>query len=101
MIRLLIVCLAATLVACKDRFDEGYAAGYAEASAAVRKTVEEQCETKVRSCERAASSYTPPSFSSVTTEVCGGGGVTFNGKHYKPGKTGCVRVFSDGRVQRW
>jgi hypothetical protein len=36
-----------------------------------------------------------------TTEVCGGGGVVSNGRHYKGGKTGCVRLLGNGKVQQY
>jgi hypothetical protein len=36
-----------------------------------------------------------------STAACGGNGITLNGKHYSGGKTGCVKVYSDGRVERY
>ena len=46
-----------------------------------------------------AQSYTSTTY--TTTEVCGGGGVNVGGRHYSSGQTGCVRVLSDGTVQRY
>ena len=93
----------ASMFGCKDRFQEGYDAGYEDGSLQSKLIGEKQCEERLeaekRSCRNLGLSYGYSSGSS--TEVCGGGGVNLNGKHYEAGKTGCVRVFSDGRVVRY
>lgn len=88
---------------CKDRYQEGYDAGYAEGFSQAKIGVEKRCEERLdeekRSCRDR--SYSTGYSSGYSTEVCGGAGVTANGKHYEGGKTGCVRVHSDGRVVRY
>lgn len=87
------------VTACADRYDQGYdrgySAGYSVAAA--------EYQQKLNECEREAlsDSYNYVPSRTVRTEVCGGGGVTFNGKHYSPGSTGCVRIYSDGTVKRY
>jgi hypothetical protein len=92
--------IAIALTGCSDRYDDGFSAGYAAGLANKQEQILAECKAKISACERSASSSHPPSYS-TSTEVCGGDGVNFNGKHYSGGKTGCVRVTSDGRVQRW
>lgn len=87
------------MTGCKDRFDEGYAAGYADGSAAGEKTGFEKAIAQREAESRTIERYNSSTY--VTTEVCGGSGVNVNGKHYPGGKTGCVRVLSDGTVQRY
>lgn len=86
------------LAGCNDRYEEGYRMGYSEGRSAgyaeAKKAAEEEQERR----QRMTSAF---SASSVATQVCGGGGVTVNGRHHSPGKTGCVRVLSDGTVQRY
>jgi hypothetical protein len=94
---LLVVMFAIT--GCKDRYDEGYAAGYADGTDAGEKIGYEKAQEQHETESRATESYYPSRY--VTTEVCGGSGVNVNGKHYPGGKTGCVRVFSDGTVHRY
>jgi hypothetical protein len=88
---------------CKDQYQEGYNAGYAEgfsqAKVGVEKRCEERLEEEKNSCRSRSNSSTYSG--GYSTEVCGGGGVTANGKNYEGGKTGCVRVFDDGRVIRY
>ena len=88
-----------TIAGCKDRYDEGYASGYVDGSAAGEKIGFEKAMDQRDAESSAIESYASSSY--VTTEVCGGSGVNVNGKHYAGGKTGCVRVFSDGKVQRY
>lgn len=91
------------LIGCDYRFQDGYDQGYAkgytaglqEASELAAKRCDERVDALANSCRSARYS------SSVSTQVCGGDGVTLNGKHYPGGKTGCVRVYSDGRVERF
>ena len=106
--RRLILCSVVALCAvsnlgCKDRYQEGFDAGYAEGFSRAKLDVENRCEERLeeerRSCrDRSYSAGAPRVYS---TEVCGGDGVTTNGKHYSGGKTGCVRVHSDGRVEQY
>jgi hypothetical protein len=88
---------------CKDRYKEGYDAGYeqgfSQASVVSEKSCDERLEEEKRSC---SNKIYPSGYSSeYSTAVCGGGGVNVNGKHYEGGKTGCVRVYNDGRVVRY
>jgi hypothetical protein len=92
---LLVVCLAG----CADKYQEGYAAGYEAGEVAARTRDAAQCEERQREQERLRTQSDSSAY--VTTEVCGGAGVNVNGRHVAGGKTGCVRVFSDGRVQRY
>lgn len=90
--------MALALASCSDRFDEGYRSGYASGysageQAGIEKALKKASEERRYNYE--------PSYSSSSTEVCGGGGVNVNGKHYSGGKTGCVRVMSDGTVKRY
>jgi hypothetical protein len=71
------------VLGCRDRIEERYQAGYADGVEA----------------ERKAARIEP--FRNWTTTVCGGNGVTVNGTHVRGGPTGCVRVASDGTVQRY
>lgn len=94
------LCLSLALVAgCNDRFDEGYAAGYNDGRVAGEKAALEKAERKGAAQRRSAETYRSTGY--VTTEVCGCSGVTVNGKHYAGGKTGCVKVFSDGTAHRY
>lgn len=96
--KLLILATFAVLVGCNDRFDGGYRTGFADGLREGEKAEAEKAAAAERERRRRESLATARS---VTTEVCGGGGVNFNGKHIRPGKTGCVRVFNDGTVQRY
>lgn len=91
------ILMALTLSSCSDRFDEGYRNGYASGYSAGEQAGIEKASKKAE--EERRYSYEPSYGSS--TEVCGGGGVNVNGKHYSAGKTGCVRVMSDGTVKRY
>ena len=84
----------------QEAYQKGYQAGYAEGSYDSEKV----CQTKVDEEKSICNDRMSNSFSNsygASTEVCGGGGVNVNGKHYPGGKKGCVRVFSDGRVERY
>lgn len=91
----------AALVGCADKYQEGFQVGYAQGSADAETRVRADFEQKIEALERQkASNYS--SYSATTsTEVCGGAGVNLNGRHYSGGKTGCVRVLSDGRVEKY
>jgi hypothetical protein len=97
--RALLLTLTLLLVGCEEKYEKGYQdgriAGMQEARA--------QCNSRVEEAEQACRrSYSnTPSHDSVVTTVCGGGGVNFNGKHYSGGKTGCVRVYASGKVERY
>ena len=84
------------LLGCKDKYQEGYQIGYSDGVRSMESKLEES-EKKLQD-EKRKSQRT---FSSVSTEVCGGSGVNLNGKHYSGGKTGCVRVYSDGRIEKY
>jgi hypothetical protein len=88
---------------CKDRYQEGYDAGYADGFSKAKIGVEKRCEEKLEEEKRSCrdKTYSFGYSGGYSTEVCGGGGLTANGKHYEGGKTGCVRVHSDGRVVRY
>jgi hypothetical protein len=92
--------LTLTLSGCKDKykegFDDGFVQGTASTEARLRKEMDEKIETLKRESERSTYNY-----GGLSTGVCGGGGVTVNGKHHSPGKTGCVRVHSDGRIEKY
>lgn len=82
---------------CSDKIGDAYNSGFADGVKATEQRLQGEFERKLRDMERSCSNYG----SSGSTEVCGGNGVNVNGKHYSGGKTGCVRVFEDGRVQRY
>ena len=71
------------IAGCKDRYDEGYVAGYADGSAAGEKIGFEKSMAQHDAESRAIESYVSSPY--VTTEVCGGSGVNVNGKHYAGG----------------
>jgi len=86
---------------CQDRYQEGYQVGFADASSQAS-----ACKAELDRCNREKNdAQTTGSHSfysgSVVTEVCGGNGLNLNGRHIRPGKTGCVRAYSDGRVERY
>lgn len=86
---------------CTDKYKEGYDEGYAAGVEITKRQLQDEFDRKVAQIER-DSRYSSSSYSSVTsTEVCGGSGVNLNGKHYSGGKTGCVRVHSDGKVEKY
>ena len=84
------------LSGCKDKFQEGYESGYADGTNATEQRLKKEYEEKISDLERKSRN----SFSVTSTSVCGGG-VNLNGKYYSGGKTGCVRVYSDGRVEKY
>lgn len=81
---------------CKDRYQEGYVAGYSDGVLQTENRLKNEYEEKFRNLDDKSSRL-----SVTSTEVCGGSGVNVNNKHYPGGKTGCVRVYSDGRVVRY
>jgi len=90
----------ALLLGCEDRYQSGYEDGYADTNTEARLAGTEDCQERQPDYGyRTYSSYQAPT-RSVTTEVCGGGGVNVDGKHHAPGLTGCVQVFSDGTIER-
>ncbi|WP_138514569.1 hypothetical protein [Rhodoferax bucti] len=101
--RILVIMLAAVvLVACGDKYKDGYQDGYAQGSHDAEVRVRADYEQQLSRIQGELSSKSSSSYSASTqSEVCGGSGVNFNGKHYSGGKTGCVRVLSDGRVERY
>ena len=92
--------LAVCLAGCADRYDEGYAIGFEAGEEAARARAASRCEEQLAEQKEELTSR-EPSTPYVTTEVCGGTGVNVNGRHVSGGKTGCVRVYSDGLVQRY
>jgi len=105
--RALACVLALCLSGCEDKYktgyDAGFAAGYAQANVeGERRLAALRDELEAAKRQAALAVYSSQqSYSSVVTTVCGGDGLNLNGKHYAPGKTGCVRAFSDGSVQRY
>lgn len=95
----IIVVAAILLQGCDDRYAEGYQDGHDEALAEVERRIAEIEEYEDEQSE--ASYGGGVNYRSVTTEVCGGGGVNVDGKHISPGKSGCVRVYSDGTTERY
>jgi hypothetical protein len=93
---LVIFVILGLLAGCRDRFEEGYRAGYADGMVYGVEIAKERARAPT-AVEQSKSEFPP----TLTTEVCGGGGVTVDGKHYRPGKTGCARVMGDGTVQRY
>lgn len=89
-------------VGCTDRYEEGFQKGFADGfdqATAIHNTIcSEKIEEEKRVCN--AGNDFSSSFDGYSTEVCGGG-VNVNGKYHSGGKTGCVRVFSDGRIERY
>ncbi len=90
------------ITSCKDRYKEGYDAGYEEGFSQASIVGEKGCNERLKEEKGACSnkSYSSGYSSEYSTAVCGGG-VNVNGKHYDGGKTGCVRVYNDGRVVRY
>ena len=87
------------LVGCEDKYQKGYETGYLEGVSITEKRLNELIqlqEEKIYRLER-QSNY---SSGVSSTSVCGGG-VEVNGKHHSAGKTGCVRVYSDGRIEKY
>lgn len=91
----------ALFAGCTDQYEEGRAAGYADGYADARRIEQASCQDKLASAEESCRPSRYFGSGSYSTEVCGGAGANVNGKHYRPGKTGCVRVYSDGRVERY
>lgn len=93
--------LLLVLTGCKDKYQEGYSEGYAAGYAQAHADAEASCGDKVEAAKQSCSYSSQSSGFSTVTEVCGGNGMDYNGKHYSPGKTGCVRITADGRVERY
>lgn len=91
-----ILSLTFLLFGCKDKYQEGYQSGYVDGVIQTENRLKKEYEEKLQDQK-----VRNRSFSVYSTEVCGGGGVNVNQKHYEGGKTGCVRVYSDGRVERY
>lgn len=85
---------------CADKYQEGFQEGYAQGAKEAEVRIRAEIEQKMEALQRAASNASSYS-ATASTEVCGGNGLNLNGKHYSGGKTGCVRVLSDGRVERY
>lgn len=84
----------------QEAYEEGYEAGLAAGKLDAKKAVKvpEVCEPESEASAAAAPNWTSgPAF----TEVCGGGGVDVGSTHIQPGESGCVRVFNDGRIERY
>ena len=96
--KILFAGLLLLLTGCEDKYQEGYQQGYSEGASFAENKLNKECDEKLSKQERDS---TTSSYSATSTEVCGGGGVNLNGKHYSGGKTGCVRAYSDGRVERY
>ena len=98
--KILFLSILIFLTGCEDKYQKGYETGYLEGVSVTEKKLKEIIELqeeKIRRQER-QSTYSPGVSS---TSVCGGGGVEVNGKHHSAGKTGCVRVYSDGRIEKY
>jgi hypothetical protein len=96
----LIAVLFAIVLSYEKVQDSGYVAGYNDGIAVTEKRLNELIELqaeKIRRLEKQGAT----SSGVYSTEVCGGNGVDVNGKHHSAGKTGCVRVFSDGRIEKY
>jgi len=94
--KLFVAFLFLFLVGCKDKFDEGYRAGYSNGVLVTEEKLQKEYDEKIKKLENSNRE-----FSISSTSVCGGGGVTVGSKHYEGGKTGCVKVYSDGKVVRY
>lgn len=97
----LALCVFLFLSGCGDRYQEGHDAGFLDGFNAGSRSAHESCEQKIENAKDMCEQYSRPTFSTYSTEVCGGSGTNVNGKFYSAGKTGCVRVYSDGRVERY
>lgn len=80
--------------------DSGYVAGYDYGVAVTEKRLNDLIELQAEKIRRLESQSTTYS-GAYSTEVCGGNGVNVNNKHHSAGKTGCVRVYSDGRIEKY
>lgn len=102
MRKVFFVSVLVALSGCSDRYEEGYAQGFSDATAQATATAEQKCqETIEREMASCRAAITNEVHSYVQTTVCGGGGVNVGRRHYSGGKTGCVRVFSDGTVEQY
>ena len=92
----LVFFLPVFLIACKNKYDEGYRAGFNEGVIATEQRLKNEYEEKIKKIENSNREL-----SVTSTSVCGGGGVNVGNRHYEGGKTGCVKVYSDGRIVRY
>lgn len=103
-----IPCLVVLISACTQETDaehkQAYEAGYADASVKLKnvyeRRVQEMEATHRREVEVLKSQIPGPSLTQ-STEICGVDGANVNGRHIDGGKTGCVRMYSDGRYERF
>ena len=106
MIAMLLLC--SSLAACKnplkaarsESYSSGYDDGYAQGQKAGYDAGYAQGHSEGEREGRYATLYDYSS-AVTTVEVCGGGGTNVGKKYVPPGKTGCVRVYSDGRYERY
>lgn len=100
----LVVAMSVFVLACGDGYQEAYDAGY-DAGLAAGKLNATKAVKDPEACgpEPEASADAQPSWTSgpLFTAVCGGAGVDVGSTHIEPGESGCVRVFGDGRVERY
>lgn len=88
---------------CSDAYDAGYAAGLAAGSSRDSEAAQEVQKAQERKPDLSSGEQEASGWNSgpTATEVCGGGGVDIGTEHIEPGDSGCVRVFSDGRIERY
>lgn len=92
--------------ACEDRYQQGYDNGYEEGYEDGLQGYADEYEDGLRECNETAisstydSGYIAPS-RHIITDLSGGSGVNFNGKHYPAGPTGGVRIYNDGTVEQY
>ncbi len=96
----LLFLLSIAISACEDQHKKFYSEGYSQGFADAQRKFRKECDEKIDETKnhQESSSY---GYGVSSTEVCGGDGVNVGSKHYSAGKTGCVRVFSDGRVEKY
>jgi hypothetical protein len=100
MKQLLLISFFVLLAGCEDKYQKGYETGFNDGVSVTEKKLKEiidRQKEQLERLERRSNSYS----GAYSTEVCDGGGVTVNGKHHSGGKTGCVRVYSDGRIEKY
>jgi hypothetical protein len=85
-------------------YEEGRLAGYRNGLSEGRQEGRDEAMTEIKRITSSLRSNTGGyNLSSGSTETCSSNGTTvnYNGKQYKGGKTGCVKVYYDGRVVRY
>jgi hypothetical protein len=100
LVLLVLISLAMCLTGCGKKYEEGLQEGYARGAADAEARVRGELEPQIASLKQQYSSSVS-SLQISSTSSCGGSGINLNGKYYSGGKTGCVRVYSDGRVERY